>query len=193
MKYTVTDVTTSHVLVKFDSGSMAHVRIQKDWDKARVEEEISKYIPNVNTVEDYSNVSDVPLSVGDSNDIESYSVVQARLAKAAQEEREAYIAKLDADRKELQKNTAQLKKDRLVDYKERRQNEYPSVGDQLDSLYHAGVFPDDMTAQIKAVKDKWPISTPTVKASEVYPELQGDTIKIVIDGVEIEVPASSLE
>jgi len=193
MKYTVTDVTTSHVLVKFDSGSMAHVRIQKDWDKARVEEEISKYIPNVNTVEDYSNVSDVPLSVGDSNDIESYSVVQARLAKAAQEEREAYITKLDADRKELQKNTAQLKKDRLVDYKERRQNEYPSVGDQLDSLYHAGVFPDDMTAQIKAVKDKWPISTPTVKASEVYPELQGDTIKIVIDGVEIEVPASSLE
>ena len=193
MKYTVTDVTTSHVLVKFDSGSMAHVRIQKDWDKARVEEEISKYIPNVNTVEDYSSVSDVPLSVGDSNDIESYSVVQARLAKAAQEEREAYITKLDADRKELQKNTAQLKKDRLVDYKERRQNEYPSVGDQLDSLYHAGVFPDDMTAQIKAVKDKWPISTPTVKASEVYPELQGDTIKIVIDGVEIEVPASSLE
>ena len=193
MKYTVTDVTTSHVLVKFDSGSMAHVRIQKDWDKARVEEEISKYIPNVNTIEDYSNVSDVPLSVGDSNDIESYSAVQARLAKAAQEEREAYITKLDTDRKELQKNTAQLKKDRLVDYKERRQNEYPSVGDQLDSLYHAGVFPDDMTAQIKAVKDKWPISTPTVKASEVYSELQGDTIKIVIDGVEIEVPASSLE
>ena len=37
-----------------------------------------------------------------------------------------------------------------------RVTEYPAIGDQLDALYHAGVFPDDMAAQIKAVKDKYP-------------------------------------
>ena len=33
---------------------------------------------------------------------------------------------------------------------------YPSIGDQLDALYHAGVFPADMAAKIKEVKDKYP-------------------------------------
>jgi len=42
------------------------------------------------------------------------------------------------------------------EYKFQRQIEYPSIGDQLDALFHAGVFPDDMTATIQAVKDKYP-------------------------------------
>jgi hypothetical protein len=37
-----------------------------------------------------------------------------------------------------------------------RRGEYPSIGDQLDALYKAGVFPADMAAKIKAVKDKYP-------------------------------------
>ena len=37
-----------------------------------------------------------------------------------------------------------------------RREAYPNIGDQLDSLYHAGVFPEDMTAKIKAIKDKYP-------------------------------------
>jgi hypothetical protein len=41
-------------------------------------------------------------------------------------------------------------------YARDRQNEYPAIGDQLDALFHAGVFPDDMAAQIQAVKDKYP-------------------------------------
>ena len=40
--------------------------------------------------------------------------------------------------------------------REKRAAEYPSIGDQLDSLYHAGVFPSDMEATLKAVKDKYP-------------------------------------
>ena len=44
----------------------------------------------------------------------------------------------------------------LEDYQAPRRKEYPSIGDQLDALYHAGVFPSDMTAIIKAVKDKYP-------------------------------------
>jgi len=41
-------------------------------------------------------------------------------------------------------------------YKDSRKNEYPNIGDQLDALFHAGVFPEDMAAQIQAVKDKYP-------------------------------------
>jgi hypothetical protein len=41
-------------------------------------------------------------------------------------------------------------------YKENRVKEYPPIGDQLDALYHAGVFPAAMTASIKAIKDKYP-------------------------------------
>ena len=41
-------------------------------------------------------------------------------------------------------------------YQWKRQQEYPSIGDQLDTLYHAGTFDSTMTAAIKAVKDKYP-------------------------------------
>ncbi len=33
---------------------------------------------------------------------------------------------------------------------------YPAIGDQLDALYHAGVFPKEMADKIKAVKDANP-------------------------------------
>ena len=41
-------------------------------------------------------------------------------------------------------------------YARNRQAEYPPIGDQLDALFHAGVFPADMAAQLQAVKDKYP-------------------------------------
>jgi len=41
-------------------------------------------------------------------------------------------------------------------YQRDRKAEYPSIGDQLDALFHAGVFPADMAAQLQAVKDKYP-------------------------------------
>jgi hypothetical protein len=41
-------------------------------------------------------------------------------------------------------------------YARSRVTEYPPIGDQLDALFHAGVFPADMAAQIQAVKDKYP-------------------------------------
>ena len=39
-------------------------------------------------------------------------------------------------------------------YKAKRQAEYPSIPDQLDTLYHSGL--DAWKAQIKTVKDKFP-------------------------------------
>ena len=50
----------------------------------------------------------------------------------------------------------------LVDanaYKQQRVTEYPPIGDQLDALFKAGVFPADMAAAIQAVKDKYPKGT----------------------------------
>jgi hypothetical protein len=41
-------------------------------------------------------------------------------------------------------------------YARNRQTEYPPIGDQLDALFHAGVFPADMAAQLQAVKDTYP-------------------------------------
>ncbi len=38
----------------------------------------------------------------------------------------------------------------------RRRRYYPPIGDQLDDLYHAGMFSDDMTSKLKAVKEKFP-------------------------------------
>lgn len=45
------------------------------------------------------------------------------------------------------------------DYKFNRAIEYPSIGDQLDALFHAGIFPEDMAAAIQAVKNKYPKPT----------------------------------
>lgn len=43
-----------------------------------------------------------------------------------------------------------------TEYQRQRQPEYPSITDQLDALFHAGVFPPEMEAQIQAIKDKYP-------------------------------------
>ena len=37
-----------------------------------------------------------------------------------------------------------------------RNRQYPPLGDQLDDLYHAGVFSAEMTAKLKKVKDDNP-------------------------------------
>ena len=37
-----------------------------------------------------------------------------------------------------------------------RNRSYPTIGDQLDALYHAGVFPEEMAAKLKNAKDDNP-------------------------------------
>jgi hypothetical protein len=45
---------------------------------------------------------------------------------------------------------------RELDYKLKRAAEYPSIGDQLDALFHAGLMPLEMTIKIQAIKAKYP-------------------------------------
>ena len=50
---------------------------------------------------------------------------------------------------------AKVKADDAVNgYKKNRANEYPSVVDQLDLIYHSGI--DAWKAKIKETKDKYP-------------------------------------
>ena len=57
----------------------------------------------------------------------------------------------------LRKKRAELQTElKATQYQRDRGPIYPKIGDQLDALYHAGVFPDDMAAQLKAVKVKYP-------------------------------------
>jgi len=41
-------------------------------------------------------------------------------------------------------------------YQRQRAMDYPSIGEQLDALYRAGAFPEDMADQIAAVKSRYP-------------------------------------
>jgi hypothetical protein len=45
---------------------------------------------------------------------------------------------------------------RSISYRDQRKNEYPSIGDQLDALFHAGLFPEEMADRIREVKEKYP-------------------------------------
>jgi hypothetical protein len=56
--------------------------------------------------------------------------------------------KIEASRAQAEHEAQQFARDRVP--------EYPEIGDQLDALFHAGVFPAEMAAQIQAVKDKYP-------------------------------------
>ncbi len=49
-----------------------------------------------------------------------------------------------------------------TDYRKLRSAEYPSIGDQLDALFKAGVFPEEMAALIAEVKNKYPKPEGTV-------------------------------
>jgi hypothetical protein len=57
---------------------------------------------------------------------------------------------------EAQGNTIEPYVEPEKGYEELRRGEYPDMGDQLDALFHEGVFPADMAAKLQAVKDKYP-------------------------------------
>jgi hypothetical protein len=67
------------------------------------------------------------------------------IAPVTEQEIETELARLQAEQEANQ-------------YKQRRAPEYPSIGDQLDDLFHSGAFSDEMRAKIQAIKDKYPKS-----------------------------------
>ena len=180
MKYTVVDVTTRHILVKFKSGTNALVPIESGWDKERIEEEISKFIPSTPAPKVYFETAEqVPLSVGDTNDIETYKVVRDKKIKAQQEE---VFKKVEEDKKKAESQ--------LISYTAVRSAMYPSIGDQLDSLYHAGIFPEEMASKIREVKEKYPKDMEQITAKELTELRTKSGSYVVIDGTPIPVQES---
>jgi len=59
------------------------------------------------------------------------------------------------------------------EYKRNRAREYPTIQEQLDALYHAGLFPPEMTGRIRAVKAKYPRYSPnqTQTAEQTTPTM----------------------
>ena len=75
--------------------------------------------------------------------------VKVNLTPEEETARDAEEAQAELDRQEYLK----------VKYKDDRRISYPDIGDQLDALFHAGVFPKEMADKIKAVKDANPKPT----------------------------------
>jgi len=66
-------------------------------------------------------------------------------------------ASFDVTKEEIVAEAARLKAEFDAKlYQRKRQVEYPAIGDQLDALFHAGVFPSEMADLIAAVKAKYP-------------------------------------
>lgn len=56
------------------------------------------------------------------------------------------------------------------EYKRNRAREYPTVEEQLDALFHAGLFPAEMANKIRAVKARYPRYSPAhVQTTEETP------------------------
>ena len=57
----------------------------------------------------------------------------------------------------VDEEVARMEAERLAtEYQRQRAAEYPPIGDQLDALFHAGVFPEEMAAKLQAIKNKYP-------------------------------------
>lgn len=63
---------------------------------------------------------------------------------------------VEAARVAEEERLAELAYEASLTYADRREGEYPKVGDQLDDLFRAGYFSPEMSALIQAAKDKYP-------------------------------------
>ena len=83
-------------------------------------------------------------------------------AKPTQESFEATYKSLSSDNPDITWEQVSAKITELQSafdaqaYARARKPLYPAIGDQLDALYHAGVFSAEMTAKLKKVKDDNP-------------------------------------
>jgi len=71
-------------------------------------------------------------------------------------------AKLEAEEAGVDEDAPQLTAEDIKDWEDtqyQRDRQYPSIGEQLDMIYHAGLGGDEFQAAIKVVKDAHPKPT----------------------------------
>tara|TARA_B100000519_G_C13874407_1_gene265231 strand:+ start:289 stop:540 length:252 start_codon:yes stop_codon:yes gene_type:complete len=76
-------------------------------------------------------------------------MLNGELVTLSDEEEKKFLLKKEEGKKEKEER-------KKLRYRFNRRDSYPDIGDQLDALYHAGVFPKEMADKIKAVKDANP-------------------------------------
>lgn len=114
--------------------------------------DLSSVAANIHAIQWDGSKGHIEYNDGTANaDIDSFADYQAISDEhAAQKVTQDAAAKTASDTEAADKAALE------ATYQHKRSLEYPSVGDQLDALYHAGTFDATMTATIKAVKDKYP-------------------------------------
>ena len=76
-------------------------------------------------------------------------MLNGELVTLSDEEEKKFLLEKEEGKKEKEER-------KKLQYRFNRRGSYPDIGDQLDALYHAGVFPKEMADKIKAVKDANP-------------------------------------
>jgi hypothetical protein len=66
------------------------------------------------------------------------------------------LIEIEESEVDLLVSTAQQDAFDSLSYSEKRAMSYPPIGDQLDALYHAGVFPAEMATKLADVKARYP-------------------------------------
>lgn len=90
-------------------------------------------------------VANAPSYSTEGNHIVSWDIGDIKTGKV-QPSQDALAS--EVNRLQVEYDAQQFARDRV--------QEYPEIGDQLDALFHAGVFPPEMASQIQDVKDKFP-------------------------------------
>lgn len=91
---------------------------------------------------------------------------------------------------EIETEIKRLQKEyELTEYRRQRAVEYPDIGDQLDALFHAGVFPDEMHKKIQEVKKKYPKNIIPSVENALYSLVPGAdwSVKYNTDGSQYEI------
>ena len=82
----------------------------------------------------------------------------------------------------------------MMSHIDKRSEEYPDIGEQLDDLFKQGLFSDAMTARIQAVKDRYAKETEEAFQARVneyqdyYARLERGEVEPVIPDPEPETP-----
>jgi hypothetical protein len=129
--YTVRDITTDSITVDYDNGGWAVIPLISSYDK----NQINRLIRDFSGVKDsYASTTDIPFNIGE----------KGQVLTQIEEQQKLYDEQLQ----------------QTVQYGDARQNEYPSVGDQLDALYWARVGKPEVLAaidaQIDEIKSRYP-------------------------------------
>lgn len=146
--YKVTDVTKSSITVSYEEGEWARFALDKSMTKDDLEAIIRNYGPAPSTRTPFDKVSDVPLQLNATGTITDHQE-QRTIENQLQDE-----ARLDMD----------------ISYKVQRQEQYPSVPDQLEALYLARKGDNTKLNQVDAIIDEVkasiPKTTPDIKAKD---------------------------